>query len=142
MPAPGESQTNTAELSLFNDETRLRFDGNRHNLRMPPQSFQIVICACLRGKDVDHEVAIIGQHPLGPESFHAHGILALFAKLQTNLFGDGFDLLRIRSRANYEVVRESSYFPQVENLDVCSLFGFGRARRNEPRWRGNSVNCL
>jgi hypothetical protein len=67
-------------------------------------------------------------------------MLAALLEFDSDLFGDGLDLLGIRARADDKEVSEGGDVAQIEHADVESLFGFGGAYCGEPR-RGRERWC-
>lgn len=111
---------------------------NRNDFGVTPQSFERIIFARLRGKDMHKEIAVIEQNPLALiVAFGARRKLAVFLQLESDLIGDGLVLARTRARADHEVVGEAGNSGQVQNGNVGGFFFLGRADRDAPSGIGS-----
>jgi len=91
-------------------------------LAVSPQPFQIVVGPGLLGKNVDNQVEVIHQHPLGvPVSLDMVWDDAAFFQPGFDFVGDRLDLPRRIPRAEQEVSRERSDPRNVECDDVDGL---------------------
>ena len=104
--------------------------------RTAPEAFETVIFASLGREDVDEQVAVIGQHPLGlAVAFDVVRHLAgVILQAEADLVADGLHLLRIGAGADDEVVGERGDTCEVQDYDVGGLLGFGCADGNQPGW--------
>src|SRR6185295_14773862 len=69
---------------------------NLHFFTVAPQPIQIIVSARLFTENVDHQVAIVHQHPLGIViSLHARRPLPLGLKGGLDFVGNGLELLWI-----------------------------------------------
>src|SRR5579859_4686091 len=74
-----------------------------------PQPLQVVELACLLGEDVDDEVHVVHQNPLGlVVAFNVRRTQSRGLQTQFHLVSNGLDLAGIGSAAEHEVVGESS----------------------------------
>jgi hypothetical protein len=104
-------------------------------LGVAPETLQVVISPCFLGKNVDHQVAIIHQHPLRvPIAFDAGGIVAELLELQLDLVRDGLNLASIAASADDEVVGEGADLSDIQRDDVTGLLRVSGSDGCEPRW--------
>lgn len=93
--------------------------------RVSPQAFQIVKLASFVREDVDQQIAVISQNPLGRlVAFHADGTVAVGLQLLLDGVTDRLDLADVRPRADQEVIGKRRDFTHVENPDVGCLSRF------------------
>src|SRR5262245_60775005 len=92
-----------------------------------PESIEPVKVASVLRKDVDDEVEIIDEDPLGPRvPFDVRRSLLLSFECLFHRIGNGLHLSRIRARADHEEISERAGLPQIEHDDI---HGFLVARR-------------
>src|SRR5207245_4218986 len=102
-------------------------------LRGFPEALEFVIPTGLFGEDVDDEVDVVQQHPLGlAVAFDVRRIETGPLQAELDFIGDRLDLPGIGSAANYKIVGESAgAFLQFEDRDFFGLLflagrnGFG-----------------
>ena len=95
---------------------------------MPPQAFEIVEFAGVFRKDMDDEVAVIGQNPLGVVvAFDAVGAFAHLREFLADSIADCLDLPLIRAAADHEVISERGDFAEIKNADGGGFLGFSGA---------------
>ncbi len=81
---------------------------------MPPEPFQIVVGARRFRENVNNEVAIIHQHPIGGvKPFQAYWKLSYLLQLFGDLIRNGMSLARIARRTYDEVVGKRRNLAQV-----------------------------
>ena len=108
-----------------------------------PQPIEAVEVARVLREDVDHEVEVVEQHPLGARvAFDERRPLLLRLERLFHRIGNGLHLPRIGARADHEEVRERARLAQVEHDHVGGLLvarrlnhgldGLGQARRRPP----------
>lgn len=82
---------------------------------------------------MNQEVAVIGKNPFGLLiPFEANRQLTHFFELHPYLVADRLYLARIRAGADHEEIGKRGDSSEVQNLDLRSLFGLGRAYSGEP----------
>jgi len=84
--------------------------------------------------DVDDEVAVVGQYPLGPVvALDAQRSLAALLELELDLVANGLNLPEVGPGTDHEVIGEGTDPAKVENADVERLLRLGRVGRGERR---------
>jgi hypothetical protein len=123
----------------FADEVEVGFQrgllrGDFDELGAAPEAFEAVIFAGFGREDVDEEVAIVGEDPLGLfVAFDADGQFAgVLLELEADFIGDGLDLAGIGAGADDEEIGERCDAGEIEDQDFGGLFRFGRADGGEP----------
>ena len=98
-----------------------------------PEAFKFVIAAGFFRENVDDEVDVVEQDPLGLTiTLYMRGVKAVALQAELDLIGDGLNLARIGAAADYEIVGEGARtFFELEDCDFFGLFflagsdGFG-----------------
>ena len=105
----------------------------RNNGGVTPQPLQVIVRARAFGKDVDQKIAVIHEDPLSRMvAFDADGPFTLFLQLFFDLVRDGLSLAGIGNGADDEEIGKRSDWPEIEDQQVCSFFGFRSFRGHAP----------
>jgi hypothetical protein len=100
---------------------------------VPPKPFEIVVGARTRKEDVDDEVAVILEDPLGViVPFDGNGRFAAFLHLQIDLVADGLILPAVIAGADQKVIGEAGDLSKVKDDYVLSLFRVCRSNCGNP----------
>jgi hypothetical protein len=82
---------------------------------------------------MDDEVAVVDQDPFcGAVALAADGQFAGFLQLLSHFIGDRLRLARIGCGADYEIIGEGGYFPEVQYANVQGFSRFGCVRGYQP----------
>ena len=81
---------------------------------------------------MDHQVAVIGQHPLGlAVTLDTEGQFAgLLLQLEADFIADGLNLPRVGPGGDDEEIGKRSDASEIENQGVGGFLGFGGADGN------------
>jgi hypothetical protein len=110
---------------------------------VPPQPFEIVVASGSVEENVDNEIAVIHQDPLGVViSFDTDGQVAALLEPEMDFIGDRLILADVGAGTDDEMVGEAGDITQIENNNVQSFFGLRRAYCFKPRGIRNFRDLL
>lgn len=100
---------------------------------MPPETFQVVVGAGACQKNVDDEIAVVLENPLGVfVTFDADRELTLVLQLQVDFIADGLILPRAAAGTDQEVVGKGGDFLKIEDNDLLRFLRLRRANCCKP----------
>jgi hypothetical protein len=110
---------------------------------VPPESFEVVVTSGPVEKNMNNEVAVVHQDPLGVlVSLDTDRQVAALLEPEMDLIGNGLVLPGVGAGTNYEMIGEAGDFTQVENDDVLCFFGLSGPYCCKPRWIRNFRDLL
>jgi hypothetical protein len=100
---------------------------------MSPETFQVVVGTGACQENVNDEVAVVLENPLGVfVAFDADRKLALLLQFQVNFIADGLILPRAAAGTDQEVVGKSGDFLKIEDDNLLRFLGLRRSSCCKP----------
>ena len=99
------------------------FGRNRDAGSHAPETLEIVKTARILTENMNHEISVIHQNPVGGlVALSRDGLVAQQGELSADLVTDRVVLTGVGSRTNEEIVSKTGYFLNIEDLQIECFF--------------------